>query len=64
MTQSEFAATIEANYKGHRLMRRKLGALHQIAISSIGIAAGARSVASEITFLVEKIELIKGQICS
>ena len=38
--------------------------LHHAAQSSIGIAAGARSVASEITFLVEKLELIKGQICS
>jgi transposase len=64
MTQGEFAATIEAHYHGHRLMRRKLVALHQVATSSIGIAAGARSVASEITFLVEKLELIKGQICS
>jgi transposase len=64
MTESEFAATIEAHYHGRRLMRRKLVALHQVAISSIGIAAGARSVASEITFLVEKLELIKGQICS
>ena len=64
MTQAEFAATIEAHYHGRRLMRRKLVALHQVAISSIGIAAGARSVASEITFLVEKLELIKGQICS
>jgi transposase len=64
MTQGEFAATIEAHYHGRRLMRRKLVALHQVAISSIGIAAGARSVASEITFLVEKLELIKGQICS
>jgi transposase len=64
MTQGEFAATIEAHYHGRRLMRRKLVALHQVATSSIGIAAGARSVASEITFLVEKLELIKGQICS
>ena len=64
MTQGEFAATIEAHYHGRRLMRRKLVALHQVAISSIGIAAGSRSVASEITFLVEKLELIKGQICS
>jgi transposase len=62
MTEGEFIATIEAHYRGHRLMRRKLAALHQMATVSIGIAAGARSVASEITFLVEKLELIKGQI--
>jgi len=63
MTESEFAATIESNYHGRRLMRRKIVALHDKAISSIGIAAGARSVAAEIAFLVEKIELIKRQIC-
>ena len=50
MTEDEFVATIEAHYHGRRLMRRKLGALHQVAKSSIGIAAGARSVASEIIF--------------
>jgi transposase len=62
MTQDEFVAAIEAHYQGRRLMRRKLGALHQVAKASIGIAAGARSVSSEISFLVEKLELIKGHI--
>jgi len=58
MTDGEFVATIEAHHKGHRLMRRKLMALHHLAKTSIGIKAGARSVASEISFLVEKFELI------
>jgi transposase len=62
MTEDEFVATVEIHYRGHRLMRRKLKSLHQVARLSIGIAAGARSVASEITFLVEKLELIKGHI--
>jgi transposase len=62
MTQDEFVATVEAHYHGRRLMRRKLGALHQVAKASIGIAAGARSVASEMSFLIEKMELIKGHI--
>jgi hypothetical protein len=62
MTQDEFVATVEAHYHGHRLMRRKLEALHHVAKVSIGIAAGARSVASEMSFLIEKIELIKGHI--
>ena len=62
MTEDEFVATVEAHYHGRRLMRRKLAVLHQVAKASIGIAAGARSVASEMTFLVEKIELIKGHI--
>jgi len=61
-TLDEFRATIEAQYQGHRLMRRKLAALYQAAKTSTGISAGARSVASEVAFLVEKYELIKKQI--
>jgi len=45
-------------------MRKKLMALHYAARSSIGIAAGAKSVLSEISFLVEKLELIRGHICA
>jgi transposase len=62
MKEDEFVAAVKAQYQGHRLMRTKLRALHNAAKASIGIAAGARSVASEITFLVEKLELIKGHI--
>jgi len=54
-------ATIEAQHKG-RLMRKKLRALHYLARTSIGIDAGARSVSSEISFLVEKLELIRRHI--
>jgi transposase len=61
MTEEEFVVTIEARHHG-RLMRKKLGALHHIAGASIGIAAGAKSVSSEISFLVEKLELIKRHI--
>jgi len=61
MTEAEFVATIEAKHQG-RLMRRKLRALHYIARTSIGIEAGARSVSSEISFLVEKLELIRRHI--
>jgi len=61
MTEEEFVATIEAKHQG-RLMRKKLAALHHEARSSIGIAAGAKSVSSEISFLVEKLELIRGHI--
>jgi transposase len=63
MTQNEFVAAVKANYQGRNLMRKKLGVLHQLARVSIGIAVGARSVASEVSFLVEKLKLIKGQIC-
>jgi transposase len=62
MTQDEFVSTIETHYHGRHLMRRKLVALYEVAKTSIGIAAGAKSVASEISFLVEKLELIKGHI--
>jgi len=61
MTEAEFVATIAAQHKG-RLMRRKLRALHYMARTSIGIEAGARSVSSEISFLVEKLELIRRHI--
>jgi len=61
MTEDEFVAIIEAKHQG-RLMRRKLRALHYSARTSIGIDAGARSVSSEISFLVEKLELIRRHI--
>ena len=61
MTEDEFVATIEAKHKG-RLMRKKLKVLHYSARTSIGINAGARSVSSEISFLVEKLELIRQHI--
>lgn len=62
MTEEEFVATIKAHFHGRRFMRRKLGKLHQMAKTSVGIIAGARSVASEISFLVEKYELIKEHV--
>jgi hypothetical protein len=62
MTEDEFEATIEAQHKGRRLMRRKLRALHYLAKTSIGIDAGARSLSSEIAFLVDKFELIRRHI--
>ena len=60
-TEKEFVATIEAQHQG-RLMRKKLRALHCAARISIGIEAGAWSVATEISFLVEKLELIRQHI--
>jgi hypothetical protein len=61
ITEEKFVATIEAKHQ-RRLMRKKLMALHYVARSSIGIAAGAKSVSSEISFLVEKLDLIRGHI--
>jgi transposase len=63
MTEDEFEATIEAQHKGRRLMRKKLRGLHYLARTSIGIDAGACSLSSEIAFLVDKLELIRQQIC-
>jgi len=63
MTAQEFVAAVEARHQG-RLMRRKLGMLHHVAETSIGIKAGARSVACEVSFLVEKLGLIRRHICS
>ena len=61
MTEKEFITTIEARHRG-RLMRRKLRALHNLARRSIGIDAGAGPVSSEISFLVEKLGLIRQHI--
>ena len=62
MTEEEFVAAIEARHEGRRLMRRKLRALHEAAKGSIGIAAGARSLSSELSFLCEKAALIRRHI--
>lgn len=59
MTEAEFITTIEENHGGRRLMRKKLGELHRAAKTSIGIAPGARAVATEIAFLLEKFDLIR-----
>ena len=58
ITEDEFIATIKVKHHG-RLMRKKLMALHYATRSSIGIEAGVRSVSSKISFLVEKLELIR-----
>jgi len=63
MPEEEFVNAIRAKHQG-RLMRRKLRALHYAAQVSIGIEAGAQSVSSEISFLVEKLCLISRQIRS
>ena len=63
MTEEEFVAAIEVKHKS-RLIQRKLRELHHVARASIGIAAGAQSVSSEISFLVEKYDLIKRHICT
>ena len=63
MTEEEFVNAIKARHQG-RLMRKKLRTLHYAAQTSISIDAGAWSVSSEISFLVEKLYLIRRQIRS
>ncbi len=45
-------------------MRKKLRALHYAAQTSIGVKADAQSVSYELSFLVEKLHLIKRHIRS
>ena len=61
MTEQEFVAQIKATNRP-QLRQNKLKAIHGVAKSSIGIKAGARALASEVTFLLEKIDLIRRQI--
>jgi transposase len=61
MMEDEFVAIVESKHQG-RLMRKKLRELHDKAKKSIGISAGARSLSAEISFLIEKYELIRRHI--
>lgn len=61
ISEQEFVALIKATNRP-QLRRNKLRAIHSVAKTSIGITAGARSLAFEISFLIDKIELIKQQI--
>ena len=61
MSEEEFITHIKGTNRP-QLRRNKLRAIHSAAKTSIGIEAGAKSLAFEISFLIEKIELIKRQI--
>ena len=61
MTEEEFTVRIRATHRA-QLRGNKLRAIHSVAKTSIGIAAGACSVALEIFLLVEKLELVKRHI--
>jgi len=61
MTEEQFLNLIKLGHRG-RLMRRKLVALHKATVVSIGVKAGAHSVSTELSFLVERLLLIKRQI--
>ena len=61
MSEKEFVALIKAT-KRPQLRRNKLSAIYDVAKTSIGIKAGARSLAFEISLLMDKINLIKRQV--
>ncbi|MBN2075913.1 MAG: IS110 family transposase [Dehalococcoidales bacterium] len=61
MSEEEFVALIKATNRP-QLRRNKLKAIHNAATTSIGIEAGAKSLAWEISFLIDKIDLIRRQV--
>jgi len=61
MAESEFEDAVKAVCQG-RVMKRKLQALHHVARTSIGIEAGAESVSSEVSFLIENHRLIEQRL--
>jgi transposase len=61
MSEQEFVTLIKATNRP-QLRRNKLRVIHSVAKSSIGIKAGAKSLAFEISLLIDKIELIKRQV--
>ena len=63
MTEEELVSAIETHHQG-RLMRKKLAALCEAAQTSVGIKAGAQPVSTELSFLVEKRQLIGRHIGS
>jgi hypothetical protein len=49
MTLEEFQGAMLKRYKGMRIIRKKLAAIHEVTRDSIGIRAGSCAVASEIS---------------
>ena len=62
MTEEEFVNAVRAGHPVRRLMRKKICALHHAAQASIGIGPGAAAVSLEVSFLVDRLRLIKQQI--
>ena len=61
MSEEEFVVLVKATNRP-QLRRNKLRAVHSVAKTSIGIEAGARPLAFEISLLIDKIELIRRQV--
>ncbi len=61
MSEEKFIDLIRNNHQG-RLARSKLVKLYQLAQTSVGIKEGAESVHMEVSFLVQRLGLLKHQI--
>ena len=61
MNEDVFMDLIRSGRQGH-LMKKKLCALHQVARTSIGVKPGADAVATEVTLLVGRYNLIEQQV--
>jgi len=57
-----FVDAVKKGLKGRGLRVQKLHDIYSIAQTSIGIEAGASSVSIEISYLVQRIQLLAGQI--
>jgi transposase len=63
MSQEAFLAKIGATNRA-QLRRNKLAEIYSVAKESIGVTAGAQSVALEVLFLVQKLDLIKQHVAT
>jgi transposase len=61
MTMEDFRNSMLEWYKGRRILRKKLSAIHEVACDSIGIRAGSSAVAGEILMIVERLSLLQFQ---
>ncbi|MBI4304356.1 MAG: IS110 family transposase [Chloroflexi bacterium] len=61
MRGAEFRDAMLERYKGKRITRKKLAAIHEAACSSIGMLAGSTAVSHEILMLVQRLRLLHCQ---
>jgi transposase len=60
--REEFVAAVRKAYRGRRLARKKLKALHELSATSVGVKPGAQEVAQELQLLMHRQALLAGQI--
>lgn len=61
MTLDEFRDAMLTRFRGKRILRKKLSAIHAVACDSIGVRAGSSTVAREILMVVERLRLLRRQ---